>query len=146
MRNNEERICRLHERAKQLRKERDKRTLILSGGISTVLFLALIASIGIFRSHLIGNTDGIFTGASLLSDSVGGYVLVGIIAFMLGVSITVMIRQLVVKKGGSDHREEEKSDRPSLLSDESLLMAAGGSQEDKADNAEKDNERNGKKL
>lgn len=141
MRSNEERIRLLHERAKQMQKEHDRRVLLISGGISFVLLIALIAMIVLLRLLPTGDTDGFFAGASLLSDSAGGYVIVGAISLMLIASVTVMIRQIIVIKSREDHPDEQKTGRPSLISDETLFMAAGGRHED---DPEKENERNGK--
>ena len=86
----EERIISLHERAKTLKRRRDRNILRVWGslcaGLTTVLMIAASSLSG--TSHTI--LKGAFTGTSMLSDRVGGYVLVGVVSFVLAVFITVL--------------------------------------------------------
>ena len=127
MRSNEKRISLLHERAEQLRKERDLRTLRASGGISCALIIALSVSLSIFRSGQAGYAGSNFTGASLLSEGTGMYVIVGIVSFMLGVVITVIFKRYAADR---DKLSQDKTERPGLLYDETLFMVAGGTGEE----------------
>ena len=90
MRSKEERIRLLHQRAAGLQKKNDVRRLLTAGGISTVLFAALL-SLTIYLQGLTGYAGDQFTASSLLADSAGGYVLVAVIFFMLGVLISVAL-------------------------------------------------------
>ena len=90
MRSNKERIRLMHERAAGIQREKDRGRLIIAGGISTALFVVLI-SLTIYLQGLTGYLGGQFTASSILSENAGGYVLVGVIFFMLGVLISVAL-------------------------------------------------------
>ena len=90
MRSNEERIRLMHQRAAGIQREKDRGRLITAGVISTALFVVLL-SLTIYLQGLTGYLGGQFTASSLLSDSAGGYVLVAVIFFMLGVLISVIL-------------------------------------------------------
>ena len=84
----EERVAALHTRMAALRERRERRkTAALSAGCAglTVCLAALIFG----RSHP-GGTAGAYTGATMLFEDAGGYVLAAVLAFMLGVIITVL--------------------------------------------------------
>ena len=91
MKTEAERINDLHKRARKLRRQRDRRGLMLTGGASAVLAVLLIAVM--LRTDKIYQsiTGSGFAGASLLSESAGGYVLAAVIAFFAGVIITAVI-------------------------------------------------------
>ncbi len=91
MKTETERIEELHKRARKLRREQDKRGLMLSGGASALLTVLLIAVM--LRTDRVYQsiTGSGFAGASLLSESAGGYVLAAVIAFFVGVILTVVI-------------------------------------------------------
>ena len=65
-------------------------------------------------AHFIGGPPGAAVqgayGATLLSDSAGGYVLVGVAAFVTAVALTVVCMRLHErdKQNGDDHHEETK--------------------------------------
>ena len=90
MRSSEERIRLMHERAAGLQRKKDRGGLITAGGISTVLFATLLI-LTLYLQGLTGYVGDQFTASSLLSNSAGGYVLVGVIFFMLGVLISVAL-------------------------------------------------------
>lgn len=116
MRSNEERIRLMHERAAGLQRKKDRGRLITAGSISTALF-AVLLSLTLYLQGLTGYTDGQFTASSLLSDSAGGYVLVAVIFFMLGVVISVALIRYQRRKhhltdpGIDDKYVEEGTDR-----------------------------------
>ena len=86
----QERIISLHERAKVLKRRRELRNLriwgSLSAGLTTALMFAVCFLIGTPHTTL----KGTLTGTSMLSESAGGYVLVGVISFVVAVFITVV--------------------------------------------------------
>ena len=51
------------------------------------------------KAHSVG-TAGIYTGASMLFNDAGPYVLTVVIAFMLGVLITVLLKAMSGNKAG----------------------------------------------
>ena len=98
MRTTEDIVRAVHKRTETLRKRREKAQMILTGGAGAILaglLLLMISSFSGFQHKV--NSAG-FAGASLLSDSAGGYVLAAVIAFMAGV-IVMVVRQSRLKKG-----------------------------------------------
>ncbi|MBE5870688.1 MAG: hypothetical protein E7294_05465 [Lachnospiraceae bacterium] len=94
----EERIERIHERAKERRQEKRRRLLQIERTAAVALSVVLVFMIGFFGSHSAGGAAGVvvnagYAGASMLTSAVGGYVLIAIIAFLLGVIVTALIKQ-----------------------------------------------------
>jgi len=89
MKAEQELLVRMHRRAGALRRRRDRSLLRVWGGVSMGLLFSLLSLAAAFSGGhgLAGN--GIY-GSSLLSDSAGGYVLTGVLAFMLGVGVSVL--------------------------------------------------------
>ncbi len=106
MRSNEERIRLMHERAAGLQRKKDSGRLITAGCISTALF-AVLVTLTFYIQGLTGYCGNRFTASSLLSESVGGYVLVAVIFFMLGVLISVLLYRYQRKKR---HRNDSDLD------------------------------------
>ena len=86
----EERIASLHQRMEARRRRRERRQL-------NGLRVAPLALTACLAALLVGNgmghggaPAGAFTGATMLFENAGGYVLVAVAAFMLGVVITVV--------------------------------------------------------
>ena len=91
MRTAEERLELMHRRAAALRRRRDGRALHGWGAATAGLFAALIGVTVLLDPAAHGLGTGGATGATLLSESTGGYVLVGVIAFMAGVTLTAAL-------------------------------------------------------
>lgn len=89
--NAEEKLMRMHEKAAELQKKRELSGLRTMGALSAGLLACLVLLIQRMQNlqHVIMSSQN--TGSSLLSDSVGGFVLVALIAFFAGVIITVLI-------------------------------------------------------
>ncbi len=112
MRTAEERLELLQRRAALLQRERDKRSLTGWGLSSVGLMAALVVLITALDPVAHGLTGSGSTGAALLSDSTGGYVLVGVIAFMVGVALTAwLIRR---RKKPHPRQKEEEENRPAV--------------------------------
>ncbi len=58
--------------------------------ILTAVIILLIGSTGFIHT---GATAGLYSGATLLFGNAGGYVLTAIVAFMVGVIITVILKK-----------------------------------------------------
>ena len=91
MRTAEERISKLHKRAEQLQRQKDRRQIAGLGSMSA--FFAVLLTAILFQEVGLsqGVSEGQFTGSSLLSDVAGGYVLAAVLAFFAGVIITAVI-------------------------------------------------------
>lgn len=104
MRSASERVEAMHERARLLRRARDR---TINGILTTISAFMLIVIIVLAALpgggfHTIENAGE--TGSSLLDAGVGGYVLVAVASFMLAVIITVLCIRWREKK----HKSEEK--------------------------------------
>ena len=89
MKTAEERIRMLHERAGELKRQKDRSAVRLFGATSAFLSVCLVVFItrltGI--AHNMGRSG--FAAASLLSENAGAYVLVAVLSFAAAVIITV---------------------------------------------------------
>ena len=103
MKESEMRIRLVHQRAKELQQKAEWNRLRRSAGISSFLCIALIAVFSFLGLHSTSYANGSYTGSLLLSESTGGYVLVGVAAFMAGVMITVIIKKYLNKKADKKH-------------------------------------------
>ena len=91
MRTTEQRIAVLHQRARQLRRRQEKTALYGLASLSLLLSVLLVRLTVGSAGYFSGITGDALTGASLLDESIGGYVLAAVLAFMAGVSITVAV-------------------------------------------------------
>lgn len=98
MRTEEQFLCGVHERAQTLRRAREKRRTAAWSAACAVLLVLLALETG--SPHALGM--GALTGASLLGDTVGGYVLVAVLAFMAGVAITALLKAAQKRKHSPD--------------------------------------------
>ena len=88
---NEEAFFAILQKGKSIERARRARrkTRLLSAAV-ILLFSALTAVIAILPGHSAQSAQGSVYGSFLLSMEVGGYVLVGVLAFVLGVAITLL--------------------------------------------------------
>lgn len=90
---NEERIAAMHSRAEQLEKERQQKFARRMQVSSVAAGFVLVILLAAFLSDVTGrlDTDGMNgnMNASILSGTAAGTVVIAIIAFMLGIAVTV---------------------------------------------------------
>ena len=91
MRTPEERVLALHARMDALLRARERRKTSFLGAGSALLALCLLLVIGAAGAVHPGGTAGLYSGAVMLFENAGGYVLVAVLAFMAGVVITVAL-------------------------------------------------------
>lgn len=122
----------LHTRMAARRQNKERRkTAALGVGCAglTVFLLAIIFGQGMIMHE--GRTVSLYSGAMMLVENAGGYVLVALASFMLGVCVTVYFKWQQRK----NNAQQQEKVRPSQknegisLNDEALLMAAGGNKE-----------------
>jgi len=95
----------LEEIIKRGRKIRDKRNKRITDALSTATVIAtfiLFLSISIFTGNVVTGTHSAY-GSFLLPTEVLGYVLVAVIAFVMGVIITVIVKKF--KRTEKDNEE-----------------------------------------
>ena len=97
----EEMVSEILKRSDKVRNERKRRTVRCLGAASAALFAALVIVIGVMPAGMSGTyAENTRYGAFLLGHETGGYVLAAVIAFVLGVTVTL----LALKRRGSDSR------------------------------------------
>ena len=88
---NEEAVKEIMKRSETVRKNRDKRELKYLTGICAALAAALAAVIFVIPASMSGAYSGnTVYGAFLLGREAGGYVLASVIAFVLGITVTLL--------------------------------------------------------
>ena len=109
MRTNEERAGLIHKRTVEIKRERQKKKQHALDMICIVACLILIVGIGSFLpDRVVGVPGGEVHHASGAASLVGshaslGYILMGLMAFLLGVCVTVLLYRL--------HRRNERKQR-----------------------------------
>ena len=115
MRSHEERITetkrRIAARQREKRLRRDKITMVSAAAACLVLLIGVsLAMPGIAASIQTGNYSGFETAASIFhSGAALGYIVIGLLAFLLGVCVTVLcfrIRQLS-RENAQDKESED---------------------------------------
>lgn len=99
MRSKEERISLIHTRAARIKRRQDKNIITGIGSLCAVLLILLSGMMNMLvTSSKLSDSTGMYAGSSLLDASAGGYVLTAIVAFMVGVIITVICKKYVKRK------------------------------------------------
>lgn len=109
MRNEEQRIKTMHELAYKIKRKSEKAVLKELGTVSVLLFAVLIGWLYAVDGNLHQVSGTGFTGNSLLSADVGGYVLVAVISFIAAVVVTILCIKFKEKiKSEPDDNENRK--------------------------------------
>ena len=109
MRTNEERAGLIQKRTAEIKRERQKRKQRALDTVCIAACLILVVGIGSFMPELAagipsGEVHHAFGAASLVgSHAALGYILMGLMAFLLGVCVTVLLYRL--------HRRNERKQR-----------------------------------
>ena len=101
---NEEAFREVLRRGSIVRKRRENRNIRILGGMTGVLLVGLICVIASFSNGGVGSAGSAY-GAFLLSAEAGGYVLTAVIAFVVGVVLTVLIWQYRKRKRKNPEEE-----------------------------------------
>lgn len=143
MKSSDEMIRAVHAKAGILRRRQSIMRTVLAGGACVVLSAALLAAIGSFGGLWHRPVAAGFVGASLLGDSVGGYVLVAITAFMLGVMITVYFKWKQRKESTRTEDPDARLDPDGdsgFVHDDALAAVAGGKKTSEDEEEDSDTE------
>ncbi|MCR5684957.1 MAG: hypothetical protein K6G81_05975 [Lachnospiraceae bacterium] len=101
---NEETVNEVLKRSSKVRKEREKRAERVLAGAGTALLAALIAVIAFLpRAGEGAQAVGTVYGSFLLGREAGGYVLAAVIAFVLGIVVTL----LLIKRRNHEQKRQE---------------------------------------
>ena len=98
MKSNEERIELMHEKAKKLQYEKNRRLTVGSIIVGALLFAVLVAASLGLGVQIAGTSETTFAASSLFPSTIGGYVMVAVMAFMMGVVITVILKKRAKKR------------------------------------------------
>ena len=98
MRTPEERVLAVRARMDALRRARERRKTGILGMGSALLALCLLLVIGAAGAVHPGGTAGLYSGAIMLFENAGGYVLVAVLAFMSGGVITAALLRRQFKR------------------------------------------------
>lgn len=105
----EERIASLHARMDALRERRERKKTAALGagcGLLTVCLVLLIFGQGTAG----GGTANLYSGAVMLFENAGGYVLLAVAAFMVGVIVTVLCIRHREKHGSEQDGAKKERD------------------------------------
>ena len=99
MQTNEERAARIRRRTRELKKQRSRRNarLIDAGCVLSSLILILLLALWIPNSFTVPDKAVAHTAmtASLIGSGAGsGYIVMGILSFLLGVCVTILLYRL----------------------------------------------------
>ena len=106
MRTTDERLAAAKRRARELKRQRRSRVAALAGAACLAVILGLALAMPSVTARFSGAdyyggmTASLFSGGSL------GYLLVGLLAFALGVCVTVLCVRLHERERGEDNEEE----------------------------------------
>lgn len=110
MRTNEERIRLIHERTAQIKKKDEKKRRI-EGILSFAACILLVIAAGVAMPGMMagmkgGSANYVSGAASLVgSNAALGYILMGLLSFLMGVSVTILLYRLRRRR---EHRRQEK--------------------------------------
>ena len=102
MRTAEERLASLHTRMANRRQRKWRQTTNRLYALCAALALCLTALVFDGAAHP-GGTAGVYTGAAMLFEGAGAYVLTAVVAFMAGVAVTALLK----RKQNKQRTEEE---------------------------------------
>ena len=114
MRSHEERVAETKRRiAKMEREKRLRRTITMASAVAACLVLLIGASLampGIAANIQTGDYSGFETAASMYGGGAAlGYIVIGLLAFLLGVCVTVLcfrLRQMSREDGQNEESED----------------------------------------
>ena len=102
MRTNEEMLQAVHQRVQAIEQRKISVKTVATGSacsVLAVLLLFLFISFGGGQHRILSSN---YSGASLLADDVGGYILVALVAFLAGAGIVAFLRARRKKQQGSN--------------------------------------------
>ena len=106
---NEEALAEIMRRSDQIKIRKSCRAYKVLSCVSGVLFFVLVFMIALFPKDITATSGGSVYGAFLLSRESGGYVLVAVIAFVLGIAVTLLcLKYTKFTKLKKNYEEKEK--------------------------------------
>lgn len=109
MRNTEERVLAVQERAKQLRKDKQRKThriIMASSGclsLACVVLSAYLIPLSLQDAWMATDTAVEFSGSVFANPQLLSYIVIGILSFLLGVFVTVLCVMLRKREDDDVH-------------------------------------------
>lgn len=111
MRTNDERIAAMHERAVQLKQKDRARRVMIAQAVTAAASLAAVILLAVFvpktvsfSAGVTGIAEGAMQGSMLNGSAAVGYIVIGIIAFIMGTAVTIFCFRL---KRWNDEKDKE---------------------------------------
>ncbi len=104
MRNLDEQLREIQSRSVKLKKERRDRQVLAAGGLMTCVCLILITAVSLSLPHFsdaAAARDGRY-GSLIITAPYVGYVIIGVLDFLLGICVTLLCVHLARRGKGSD--------------------------------------------
>ena len=114
MRSHEERVAEAKRRIAKIEREKRRRrnTITMASAVAACFVLLIGASLampGIAASNQTGNYSGLETAASIFHGGAAlGYIVIGLLAFLLGVCVTVLCFRLRQMSREDDQNKESE--------------------------------------
>ena len=83
----DEALEKIFTKSKEIRAKRERRTAVILSTVTAVLSILLIGTVQLLKGQGIKEASATTLGAFLLPSEAGGYVLAGVLAFLLGVAV-----------------------------------------------------------
>ena len=111
---NEERIKMIHTRAAELKAEKERRRIRIYQTVSAAACIALVIGLAVMMPTLSdtftdGTSSGMFSGSILSENGILGYIITGLLAFILGCAVTVFCFRLKKWQDSKDPADREDS-------------------------------------
>ena len=100
-----EALSMIFEKSKEIRARRERRRAVVLGAATSVLAVLLIATVILLKGQTVSEATESHLGAFLLPSEAGGYVIAGVLAFILGILVTTIVLRC------SEKRKERKKDQ-----------------------------------
>ena len=105
MMSREEKLDAIFRMAEDIRRRREARRVKALGGVTAALSLSLAALIGLLADHGAA-VRGTEMGAFLLGPEAGGYAIVALLSFALGIAVAMIsMRKKLARRAGSRKTE-----------------------------------------
>ncbi|MCR5767184.1 MAG: DUF4179 domain-containing protein [Lachnospiraceae bacterium] len=119
MRTDEERLAALHKRAAAIEEQRNTRRTWIVTSVAMIASLGLLVLVGLLLPGLLDPASSIgqdpgMTASILTESSVLGFVVIGVLAFVLGVLVTVLCYRLKTGKANENTHSRTDSGKPQL--------------------------------
>ena len=117
MLNSDEKVALLHAKMKARRQARERRGTAVLGTVCAVLAVCLFTLVVKAGTSYNGGTAELYSGAAMLFENAGGYVLIAVVSFAAAVVITVLcIRATNRKKSEANGVDDSNADNGANVS------------------------------